>query len=109
MDHLVGSSKNITGGLLINSNAIVKRFRWPPDKSDVHVFSVPRKPNSSRVCSTFNPTRNKIQFSEYVVDENFNKIVFKNSQLLTTACFSLADVPSKRRLTENRKASITVR
>lgn len=48
--HLVGSSKNMTGGLSNNSNAIAKRFRCPPDNSPVLVFRTSYKPIASRIC-----------------------------------------------------------
>jgi len=34
----VGSSKNITGGLLTNSRAMDSRFLWPPDRLQVSVY-----------------------------------------------------------------------
>lgn len=35
---VVGSSKNITGGLLTSSRAIANRLSWPPDSWPVSVF-----------------------------------------------------------------------
>lgn len=48
--HLVGSSKNMTGGLSTNSNAIAKRFRCPPDKLPVLILRVSYKPIASKIC-----------------------------------------------------------
>lgn len=48
--HLVGSSKNMTGGLSNNSNAIAKRFRCPPDNSPVLVRRTSYKPIASKIC-----------------------------------------------------------
>lgn len=45
--HVVGSSKNKTGGLSNNSKAIDKRFRCPPDK-------LPHRVNFERInCNVF--------------------------------------------------------
>lgn len=35
--HLVGSSKNMTGGLLTSSRAMARRLRCPPDRELVRV------------------------------------------------------------------------
>ena len=48
-NYLVGSSKNIIGGLLINSSAIARRFFWPPDKLAVLVFSTSERPMFSSI------------------------------------------------------------
>lgn len=51
--YVVGSSKNMTGGLLISSSAIAKRFLWPPDKDPVFVsirFSRPSIVNVLSIC-----------------------------------------------------------
>lgn len=50
--HLVGSSKNIMGGLLTSSRAIDNRLRWPPDKLLVRVFLASVRPRMSRISST---------------------------------------------------------
>jgi len=47
--YLVGSSKNIIGGLLTSSNAIERRFFWPPDKLLVIVFRCSARPNVSKI------------------------------------------------------------
>uniref|UniRef100_A0A336K7L2 CSON002676 protein n=1 Tax=Culicoides sonorensis TaxID=179676 RepID=A0A336K7L2_CULSO len=47
----VGSSKNITGGLLTNSNATDRRFLCPPDKFIVFVLAASFSPNVSIISS----------------------------------------------------------
>lgn len=51
--YVVGSSKNMTGGSLINSKAIDKRFLSPPDKQFVIVFFVFPKRNKSSISSIY--------------------------------------------------------
>lgn len=45
----VGSSKNITGGLLTNSRAIDKRFFWPPERLLVSVLRWSSRPRVSKI------------------------------------------------------------
>ena len=45
----VGSSKNITGGLFTNSNAIARRFLCPPLKVEDLVSKHSVKPNVSKI------------------------------------------------------------
>lgn len=47
--HLVGSSKNITGGLLTNSRAMESLFFWPPLRFEVMVWRCSDKPRVSRI------------------------------------------------------------
>uniref|UniRef100_A0A182LTP1 Uncharacterized protein n=1 Tax=Anopheles culicifacies TaxID=139723 RepID=A0A182LTP1_9DIPT len=49
---LVGSSKNITGGLLTSSSAIDRRFRWPPERLSVSVLAASSRPSVSIISST---------------------------------------------------------
>ena len=49
--NLVGSSKNITGGLLMSSNAIAVRFRCPPDNLSILVPVQARRSNEVRTSS----------------------------------------------------------
>jgi len=49
--YLVGSSKNITGGLLTNSRAMASLFLSPPDNLDVIVFLAWLRPIVSRISS----------------------------------------------------------
>jgi hypothetical protein len=50
--YLVGSSKNIIGGLLINSNAMASRFFCPPLKFPVRVLRDASRPISLKITST---------------------------------------------------------
>lgn len=50
LTYLVGSSKNITGGLSNISRAIASRFFCPPDKFPVLVFRLSYSPIASRIC-----------------------------------------------------------
>lgn len=50
--YLVGSSKNMTGGLLTNSSAMARRFRWPPDRLPVRVLAQGSKPSAVRISLT---------------------------------------------------------
>lgn len=50
--HLVGSSKNMTGGLLTSSKAIAKRFLWPPERLDVRVLAHSNKPSAVKISLT---------------------------------------------------------
>lgn len=47
--YLVGSSKNITGGLFTSSWAMASRFRWPPDNCLILVNSDSLRPRASRI------------------------------------------------------------
>jgi hypothetical protein len=49
--YVVGSSKNKTNGLSINSNAIDKRFFCPPDKFEHLVFFETFKCNVFKILS----------------------------------------------------------
>lgn len=51
--HLVGSSKNMTGGLLTSSKAIAKRFLWPPERLDVRVLAHSNKPSAVKISLTY--------------------------------------------------------
>lgn len=48
---MVGSSKNITGGLLTNSNAMERRLRSPPDNRWPTVFAADLSRSKSRISS----------------------------------------------------------
>jgi len=52
--HLVGSSKNMTGGLLTSSKAIERRFRCPPERFEVRVSQHSTIPSVSMISSTWN-------------------------------------------------------
>lgn len=47
--YVVGSSKNITDGLLISSNAMPIRFIWPPDNLPHFVFILVSNPSDSNI------------------------------------------------------------
>lgn len=49
--YVVGSSRNITSGLLINSNAIERRFFCPPERRAPLVFLVSFKLNNDNISS----------------------------------------------------------
>lgn len=51
--HVVGSSRNITVGLFINSNAIDSRFLWPPDKRLAGVFWWSYRRSSVKISSIY--------------------------------------------------------
>lgn len=68
--YLVGSSKNITGGLLTSSRAMASLFRCPPERLLLFVFSTSDKPMELRIWSTY---RNR----KYIL-----VIHLKNSSLL---------------------------
>lgn len=59
--HLVGSSKNMIGGLLIISKAIDNLFLCPPERLLALVFLASCKPNVSNMSSTW--CVNNIKFS----------------------------------------------
>lgn len=51
--YVVGSSKNITGGLLTNSSATISLFRCPPERNSLRIslhFSSPNKLITSSTC-----------------------------------------------------------
>lgn len=50
--YLVGSSRNIIGGLLISSRAIDNRFFWPPDKNSVLVCLHSDSPKTFSISET---------------------------------------------------------
>lgn len=50
----VGSSKNITDGLLISSSATLMRFFWPPDNEPHLVWYRSSKPSNSNVLWIWN-------------------------------------------------------
>lgn len=51
--YLVGSSKNMTGGLLTSSSAMARRFRWPPDRLPVRVLAQDSRPSAVRISFTW--------------------------------------------------------
>ena len=51
--HLVGSSKNITGGLLTSSWAIESRLRWPPERLLLRVCFASSSPRVWRISITW--------------------------------------------------------
>ena len=51
--YLVGSSKNITGGLLTSSRAIASLLRCPPERLLLCVFSTSDKPMALIISSTW--------------------------------------------------------
>lgn len=52
-DYLVGSSKNMTGGLFTSSSAMASRFRWPPERLPVRVLAQDRRPRAVRISLTW--------------------------------------------------------
>uniref|UniRef100_A0A182F590 Uncharacterized protein n=1 Tax=Anopheles albimanus TaxID=7167 RepID=A0A182F590_ANOAL len=50
---LVGSSKNMTGGLFTISSAIASRFFCPPDNRPVRVFFASYNPMARNASSTY--------------------------------------------------------
>ncbi|KAK3927919.1 Chromosome partition protein Smc, partial [Frankliniella fusca] len=64
---LVGSSKNMTGGLLSSSRAVASRLSCPPDSLDVMVSrcsSSPSEYSTSSICAR-GPGKKKIALSKY--------------------------------------------
>lgn len=55
--HLVGSSKNMTGGLLTSSRAIASLFLWPPDRWDVLVLAQSSNPRAIKISRTWRQTQ----------------------------------------------------
>lgn len=53
MSHLVGSSKNMTGGLLTSSRAMASLLHWPPDRQLVRVWAHSWRPKAVRISSTW--------------------------------------------------------
>lgn len=51
--HLVGSSKNMTGGLLTSSRAMARRLRCPPDRQLVRVYEHSSSPSAVRISFTW--------------------------------------------------------
>lgn len=61
--HVVGSSKNIIGGLSTNSRAMDSRFFCPPESRSQRVFLWTAKPSVSKISSIWNnsePLQNKV-------------------------------------------------
>jgi len=58
--YLVGSSKNMIGGLFTNSRAIDRRFLWPPDRFIVLVCLASSRPNVLSISSTFTQQRTQL-------------------------------------------------
>lgn len=52
--YLVGSSKNMIGGLLTSSKAIARRFLWPPDNCFVIVFLCEYSLSDSKILFIWN-------------------------------------------------------
>ena len=48
------------GGLFTNSNAIAKRFLWPPDISFIYVWAVAVNPNTDRISSIYKNKEDKV-------------------------------------------------
>lgn len=57
--HLVGSSKNMTGGLLTSSRAMARRLHWPPDSELVRVWAQSRSPKAVRISFTWTEKRER--------------------------------------------------
>lgn len=53
--YVVGSSRNMTVGLLTNSNAMDSRFLWPPLNLSARVFMCSYSPRVVRISSIWNP------------------------------------------------------
>jgi len=64
---LVGSSKNMTGGLLTSSRAIDKRLRCPPDRLAVLVFFDSSRLRLLNISSTCASNHNHLQPDSYVL------------------------------------------
>lgn len=56
-EYLVGSSKNMTGGLFTSSSAMARRFRWPPERLPVRVLAQDSKPRAVRISLTWGESR----------------------------------------------------
>ncbi|KAE8741160.1 hypothetical protein FOCC_FOCC013323 [Frankliniella occidentalis] len=54
---LVGSSKNMTGGLLSSSRAVASLLSWPPDRLDVMVSRCSSSPSEYSTSSISGPRR----------------------------------------------------
>lgn len=52
-EYLVGSSKNMTGGLFTSSSAMARRFRWPPERLPVRVLAQDSRPRAVRISLTW--------------------------------------------------------
>jgi hypothetical protein len=52
LSYLVGSSKNMIGGLFTNSRAMDNRFFWPPERLLVMVLRCSCRPKVSRISCT---------------------------------------------------------
>lgn len=51
--YLVGSSKNMTGGLFTSSSAMARRFLWPPERLPVRVLVQDSRPRAVRISLTW--------------------------------------------------------
>lgn len=95
----VGSSKNMTGGLLTNSKAIERRFFCPPDKFRVMVRRCSCRPRVSRISLIWE--RRRWVKRDYTL---------KGLNLLTTSIFSFLDTAVlSLRLVATDMASSTVK
>ena len=52
-NYLVGSSKNMTGGLLTSSRAMARRFLCPPESRAVLVWEQDSRPSAVRISVTW--------------------------------------------------------
>lgn len=71
--YLVGSSKNITGGLLTSSRAMERRFRWPPERFCVLVCFASTSPNVLSISSTWKQTRVRLTLHIFKVSLIINQ------------------------------------
>lgn len=62
ISYLVGSSKNMTGGLLTSSRAMASLLRWPPERELVRVWAHSWRPKAVRISSTLDTNRDECGF-----------------------------------------------
>ncbi len=70
ISYLVGSSKNMTGGLLTSSRAIASLLRWPPERELVRVWAHSRRPRAVRISSTLDTNRDECGFMMTHITDN---------------------------------------
>jgi len=75
--YLVGSSKNMIGGLLMSSSAMDRRLRWPPDREMVRVSPHSISPSMPSISSTW-ITPHSISFNsiQYSFNQSTNQTVY---------------------------------
>lgn len=71
ISYLVGSSKNMTGGLLTSSRAMASLLHWPPERQLVRVWAHSWRPRAVRISSTWDTNRHKCEYMTTHVDTIF--------------------------------------